>query len=267
MCSAVSAQFTHSPAPQTHCPGCYSITGFDFDGLGVTFPDDLPSPANVTSPGIAAALFCLGFPATLDPSGLVGFESADSFEDDDPLATWTVDTSADPDTAVRVVCLGEDAPNGTDSSFTDLIDMADDGDCAAVVRAGCSEIMGDYGTPGTNSMTRQFRVFNRGCVEGEMAYELMFAVAFDDRERCATATVNDTVVVTVATGGTEVVAAEFVSCEEGDSPEWITVTVDLGLVPLGTVISPTFSVQSTNDEDCFLDSFVAIDDIRIMQKQ
>lgn len=154
--------------------------------------------------------------------------------------------------------------NGAEPTFTDVLDAADDGDCAAVVRAGCSEIMGDYGTPGTNSMSRQFRVFNRGCAETELAYELTFAVAFDDRERCATAIVNDTVTVTVVTGGDAVVAAEFVSCEEGDSPEWVTVAVDLGEIPVGTVVSPTFIVESTNDEDCFLDSFVVIDDIRIM---
>eukprot|EP00892_Ulva_mutabilis_P012261 jgi/Ulvmu1/9407/UM051_0035.1 len=257
--------------------GCYSVADFDFEGLGVTFSDDLPAPDNTTSPAVAAALFCLALPATIDPSALAAFDSSDSFEGPDPLAPWTVDTSADPETSIRVVCIADDVANETvagagflrraDATFTDLLDMADDGDCAVVVRAGCSEIMGDYGTPGTNSLTRQFRVFNRGCVEGEMAYELMFAVAFDDRERCsATATVNDTVVVTVATGGTEVVAAEFVSCAEGDSPEWQTVSVDLGLVPLGTVISPTFTVESTNDEDCFLDSFVVIDDISIMPK-
>lgn len=214
----------------------------------------------------------MALPATIDASVLSSFESEDSFEDADPLATWTLDTSADPSTAIRVVCandtppaaafLTEDAP-----TFTDLLNSADDGDCAAIVRAGCSEIMGEYGTPGTNSMSRQFRVFNRGCVEAEMAYELMFAVAFDDRERCETATVNDTVVVSVDTGAVSQVAAEFVSCTEGDSPKWVTVTVDLGVVPLGTVITPTFVVESTNDEDCFLDSFVAIDDIRIMPKK
>lgn len=270
-----------NPPSQLHSchPGCYSITDFPFDGLGINIPDSLTTSPNTTTPAAAAALFCLALPATLSPALLATFESADSFEGADPLAAWTLDTSADPESAIRVVCVADDALNataatetflsGAEPTFTDVIDAADDGDCAAVVRAGCSEIMGDYGTPGTNSMTRQFRVFNRGCVREEMAYELMFAVAFDDRERCETATVNDTVTVTVETGGVAVVVAEFVSCAVGggDSPGWETVTVDLGLVPVGTVVSPTFAVESTNDEDCFLDSFVVIDDIRIMPKK
>lgn len=263
--------------PPGHGPGCYSITDFPFDGLGVDIPDEFIATDSATSPAAAAALFCRALPATIDSSVLSSFESEDSFEGADPLATWTLDTSADPDTAIRVICVNDAVTAGSAAgtaflvgaapTFTDLLDAADDGVCAAIVRAGCSEIMGDYGTPGTNSMSRQFRVFNRGCVEAEMAYQLMFAVAFDDRERCEVATVNDTVMVSVETGLVSEVAAEFVSCAEGDSPKWVTVTVDLGVVPLGTVITPTFVVESTNDEDCFLDSFVAIDDIRIMPKK
>eukprot|EP00892_Ulva_mutabilis_P012262 jgi/Ulvmu1/9408/UM051_0036.1 len=241
--------------------GCYSISDGPWDEIGADVPQ------NATRDTI-----CDSFPINVPEDFVESFENSESFEEANALDSWLIDTSADPEPELQVdiACEGDPADYYVAGypdygfAFTNLLSEAPDGSCAARIRGGCTV---DYSVGGTNSLSRPFRVANRGCTPGLMAYDMTFSVAFDAREACEKydydVPFNDFAEIFVETGGREVLVKRFSICRDADSPGFQPVTVDLGEVPLGSMVMPVISVRVTNAIDCVFDSLVILDDIRI----
>ena len=237
--------------------GCYSIA----DGPWVEIGAAVPAGATVLT-------VCEAFPVSVTDAFVDSFATRESFEEPGALSAWTLDTSADPepDFQINIACEG-DPPDYYDDygyAFTNLISQAPDGRCAARIRGGCTV---DYTVGGTNAMSRPFRVANRGCTPGLMAYDMTFAVAFDAREACEKydydVPFNDFAEIFVGVGGVETLVKRFSICRDVDSTEFQRVSVDLGEIPLGSTVTPVISVRVTNAVDCVFDSLVILDDIDI----
>lgn len=241
------------------CVGCYSIANGPWEELGA----DIPS---------SRAAFCTAFPVNASAAFIDSFSNIESFEEPDALAAWTLDTSADPepDFAINIACEG-DIPDYSygdyvfdGNALTNVLGKAPDGRCAARIRAGCTV---DYTVGGTNTLSRSFRVANRGCTPGLMAYDMTFAVAFDAREACEKydydIPFNDFAEVFVELGGKETLVKRFSICRDIDSTEFQYVTANLGEIALGETVTPAISVRVTNAQDCVFDSLVIMDDLRI----
>lgn len=262
-----------TPSAQTHrceqcrsapprCPaGCYSITDGPWEEIGANIP-----------PAATPVSFCSAFPVTVSSAFVESFESTESFESPNALDAWTLDTSADPepDFAINIACAG-DAPDYAygdyseyGNAFTNALATAPDGKCAARIRAGCTV---DYTEGGTNTLSRAFRVANRGCTPGLMSYDLTFAVAFDAREVCEKydydIPFNDFAEIFVELNGNDTLVKRFSICRDVDSTEFEYVSVNLGRVSLGEMVTPKISVRVTNAQDCVFDSLVILDDVAI----
>jgi hypothetical protein len=256
--------------------GCFSQKNGPWKALGI------PQPSSA---------FCRSFPATISDETLAAFTTTDSFEGDDPLKLWTLDISAgdarsDYEDTIFVECEGD----GTPPYYNDGPDFgvpgaAADGECAARVEAGCDgrivDNSGDYGptsvaVPGTNTLSRAFYALNTGCAGGMKGYELSFALVWDNEEYCndpydyfdpATFPYNDVGKVTVEVSGAgEKIVKSYSSCLDVPSKAWKYFKVDVGKVPLGTLLSAKISVVSSNVGDCSSDSAVLIDDIKLLPK-